>query len=218
MVMSSPRGPWKAKARVSQLCKPLWNCLHEHTTLSVLEYLVQFLSAKDALHFLQFWFSVASFKNALPTSVLPPNSSVTVTESDTLSLVQSEINDTRTLNPHHATTSAIRTGAIAVVPTPLPNSTIQNRKPTSLFSASCDSSSGACQSAPMTTEQSSGCSQEDIKAFSTSVNGVRGREGREDAVGKKGLNSECQRKAPDITRQTSLSKSAFYYYKEPILK
>ena len=215
--MSSPAEPWNGKARVSQLSKPLWDCLHDHTSLSVLEYFIQFLAAKDALHLLQFWFSVASFKNALPSSVLPPNNSETVTESGTLSQVQSgfEVKDTRTLKPQQVTTSSITTGAhtITVVPTVLPNSVVQSRSPTP-FSASCDPSNGAGQSAPMTTElvevnQSSGFSQEGIKAFSTSMNGVRGRVGREDEVSKKMSNIECQRKPPDITRQTSLSKSAF---------
>lgn len=209
--MSSPAEPWNGKTRVSQLSKPLWDCLHDHTSLSVLEYLIQFLAAKDALHLLQFWFSVASFKKALASSVLPPNN---VTESDTLSLVQSgfEVNVIRTLKPQQVTTSAITTGAdtITVVPTALPNSV----RSSTTFSASCDSSNGAGQSSPMTTElvevnQSSGCSQEDIKAFSTSVNGVRGRVGREDEVSKKMSNMECHRKPPDITRQTSISKSAF---------
>ena len=218
-VMSSPGEPWNGRARVSQLGKPLWDCLHDHTSLSVLEYLIQFLTAKDALPLLQFWFSVASFKNALPSSVLPPNNSETVTESGTLSLVQSgfEVNDTRTLKPQQATTSAIITGAdtISVVPTALPNSVIQSRSPTT-FSASCDSSNGADQSAPMKTElvevnQFSGCSQEDIKSFRASVNGVRGRGGMEGAVSKKRPNSEFQRTPPDITRQTSLSKSAFTF-------
>ena len=55
------------QTRVSQLSKPLWNCLHDQSPLSILEYFIQFMAAGDALHLLQFWFSVASFRNAIPS-------------------------------------------------------------------------------------------------------------------------------------------------------
>ena len=58
------------RERVSQLCKPLWECLNapDSSPLSVLEYFIQFMAARDALHLLQFWFSVASFRNAASSS------------------------------------------------------------------------------------------------------------------------------------------------------
>ena len=58
------------RARVSNLSKPLWNCLHsEQSPLSMLEYLIQFMAVRDALHLLQFWFSVDSFRKATSSSV-----------------------------------------------------------------------------------------------------------------------------------------------------
>ena len=59
------------RERVSQLCKPLWECLNAPDSshpLSVLEYFIQFMAARDALHLLQFWFSVASLRNAASSS------------------------------------------------------------------------------------------------------------------------------------------------------
>jgi hypothetical protein len=68
------RGVLAGKRRVSRLCQPLLNCLHsDQSPLSVLEYLIQFMAARDALHLLQFWFSVTSFRNAAPTSLTDSN-------------------------------------------------------------------------------------------------------------------------------------------------
>ena len=56
------------RSRVSKLSQPLWSCLHsDQSPLSVLEYLIQFMAAREALHLLQFWFSVASFEKATST-------------------------------------------------------------------------------------------------------------------------------------------------------
>ena len=62
--------------RVSQFCKPLWDCLNtsDQSPLSMLEYFIQFMAARNALHLLQFWFSVASFRGATPSLTRPGNS------------------------------------------------------------------------------------------------------------------------------------------------
>ena len=62
--------------RVSQLCKPLWDILHDQTPLSVLEYLVQFMDTRNSLHLLQFWFSVASFRKATSSGLSGANKSL----------------------------------------------------------------------------------------------------------------------------------------------
>ena len=51
--------------RTSQLCKPLSAILKDSGTLSVLDYFIQFMESEGALHLLQFWFAVESFKNAI---------------------------------------------------------------------------------------------------------------------------------------------------------
>ena len=59
-----------AASRTSQLCKPLAAILKDTeagSTLSVLEYFIQYMEEKDALHLLQFWFAVESFKTATPS-------------------------------------------------------------------------------------------------------------------------------------------------------
>ena len=53
--------------RTSQLCKPLAAILRDSGTLSMLEYFIQYMEEQDALHLLQFWFAVESFKIAAPS-------------------------------------------------------------------------------------------------------------------------------------------------------
>ena len=54
--------------RTSQLCKPLAAILKDSAgALSMLEYFVQYMEEQDALHLLQFWFAVESFKIAAPS-------------------------------------------------------------------------------------------------------------------------------------------------------
>ena len=54
--------PW-----TSQLCKPLAAILRDSGALSMLEYFIQYIEEQDALHLLQFWFAVESFKIAAPS-------------------------------------------------------------------------------------------------------------------------------------------------------
>ena len=59
-----------AASRTSQLCKPLAAILKDSgagSALSMLEYFIQYMEEKDALHLLQFWFAVESFKTATPS-------------------------------------------------------------------------------------------------------------------------------------------------------
>lgn len=51
-------------ARTSRLCKPLRALLRESSPQSMLDYFIQYMEAKGALHLLQFWFAVETFKNA----------------------------------------------------------------------------------------------------------------------------------------------------------
>ena len=57
--------------RTSQLCKPLAAILKDltaaNTPLSMLEYFIQYMEEQDALHLLQFWFAVESFKTVAPS-------------------------------------------------------------------------------------------------------------------------------------------------------
>jgi hypothetical protein len=57
--------------RTSQLCKPLIAILKDSeagsAALSMLEYFVQYMEEQDALHLLQFWFAVESFKTVAPS-------------------------------------------------------------------------------------------------------------------------------------------------------
>lgn len=56
--------------RTSQLYKPLAVILKDSETgsaLSMLEYFIQYMEEEDALHLLQFWFAVESFKTAAPS-------------------------------------------------------------------------------------------------------------------------------------------------------
>ena len=54
----------------SQLCKPLDVVLHEPSTFSVLNYFIQYMDSIGALHVVQFWLSVESFKSAETASNL----------------------------------------------------------------------------------------------------------------------------------------------------
>ena len=59
--------------RTSQLYKPLAAILKDSETgsaLSMLEYFIQYMEEEDALHLLQFWFAVESFKTAAPSPKL----------------------------------------------------------------------------------------------------------------------------------------------------
>ena len=55
---------WTSEARMSQLCKPLSAVLRDTSSLSMLEYFIQFMESIGALHLVQFWLSVESFKSA----------------------------------------------------------------------------------------------------------------------------------------------------------
>lgn len=55
---------WTSEARMSQLCKPLSAVLRDTASLSMLEYFIQFMESIGALHLVQFWLSVESFKSA----------------------------------------------------------------------------------------------------------------------------------------------------------
>ena len=55
---------WTSEARTSQLCKPLSAVLRDTSSLSMLEYFVQFMESVGSLHLVQFWLSVESFKSA----------------------------------------------------------------------------------------------------------------------------------------------------------
>lgn len=54
---SSPR-------QFSQLCKPLDVILRESSSFSILDYFIQYMDSIGALHVVQFWLSVKSFKSA----------------------------------------------------------------------------------------------------------------------------------------------------------
>lgn len=58
---------WNYIPRTSQLCKPLAAILKDSGALSMLEYFIQYMDEQDALHLLQFWFAVESFKIAAPS-------------------------------------------------------------------------------------------------------------------------------------------------------
>jgi len=55
---------WTSEARMSQLCKPLSAVLQDTSSLSMLEYFIQFMESIGALYLVQFWLSVESFKSA----------------------------------------------------------------------------------------------------------------------------------------------------------
>ena len=55
---------WTSEARTSQLCKPLSAVLRDTSSLSMLEYFIQFMESVGSLHLVQFWLSVESFKSA----------------------------------------------------------------------------------------------------------------------------------------------------------
>ena len=55
---------WTSEARTSQLCKPLSAVLQDTSSLSMLEYFIQFMESVGGLHLVQFWLSVESFKSA----------------------------------------------------------------------------------------------------------------------------------------------------------
>ena len=130
------RGVLAGKGRVSRLCQPLLNCLHsDQSPLSVLEYLIQFMAARDALHLLQFWFSVTSFRNATPTSLTDSNKPLCTSPPLPTSLgsdpggedsrlrdhkcpasVTKCVRETKTeQSPHTLVSAAVNCGSIAVV-------------------------------------------------------------------------------------------------------
>ena len=55
---------WTSEAQTSQLCKPLSAVLRDTSSLSMLEYFIQFMESVGSLHLVQFWLSVESFKSA----------------------------------------------------------------------------------------------------------------------------------------------------------
>ena len=50
-------------SQTSQLCKPLSAVLRDSAPLSMLDYFVQYMETEGALHLLQFWFAIETFKN-----------------------------------------------------------------------------------------------------------------------------------------------------------
>lgn len=52
--------------KTSKLCKSFCEVLRDSSTPSILEYFLQYMESVGALHIVHFWFSVESFKNALP--------------------------------------------------------------------------------------------------------------------------------------------------------
>lgn len=215
-----------SQMRVSQLCKPLWNCLHEQTPLSILEYLIQFMAARDALHLLQFWFSVTSFKNAIPSSAMAPSHS-NMPETVSELLVQGSKSrcgtiDTRTLQSQQASVkdnnvlTVTGSGAISLQPTTLPTALDSSSRITSVSTSYHRSTTDASQSVPVSVEvkQSGGCGD----STCGNMNGVSGGKEIEGedcvVVGRGNQVSMCgQRKGrtPEITRQTSLSKSILHF-------
>ena len=55
-------------APTSRLCKPLSAILKDSSTLSVLDFFVQYMERENALHLLQFWFAVESFKTVVSSA------------------------------------------------------------------------------------------------------------------------------------------------------
>ena len=60
----------------SDLCKPLSAILTDSSSVSMLDYFIQFMDSESALHIVQFWLTVEAFKSAPSnsTSVLLPTS------------------------------------------------------------------------------------------------------------------------------------------------
>ena len=183
--------------KFSQLWKPLCNCLHDHSSpLSVLEYLIQFMAARDALHLLQFWFSVASFQNAAPShSGATINTGYTDTQHCTPATtgvqVDKSTSHTQTTQPYHTTADlniAIQAQCTAV-PTPL--STI----PGNSVSTNCDSETDISVGGAITGVVCDG-----------SGKGMNGVAGRGEGGGRDGGHTMTHRP----TRQHSLSKSLLY--------
>ena len=54
--------------RASQLCKHLLEILSDSSPLSMLEYFIQFMESVGAVHLVQFWFCVESFKSAVTST------------------------------------------------------------------------------------------------------------------------------------------------------
>ena len=61
----------------SDLCKPLSAILMDSSSVSMLDYFIQFMDSESALHIVQFWLTVEAFKSAPSSSSsvrLPPSS------------------------------------------------------------------------------------------------------------------------------------------------
>lgn len=199
------------RLRVSQLCKPLWNCLHDQSPLSILEYFVQFMTTRNALHLLQFWFSVASFKNAQSSSMTEAPSHYSNNPTTSEPLVQGDDKSRfegscgRTLQSSQA--SAVHNNpAIAGVD----NSDGMPRSDQSTCHVS-----GSIRQTIGEVKPSGYCGDGDCDVSCieglNGLNGRRGREreGSEPVIGRGNQSSvESQREGatPEISRQTSLSK------------
>lgn len=196
--MQSSEGARPGEKRVSQLLKPLWNCLHEQSSpLSILEYLIQFMASRDAVHLLQFWFSVASFRNAAPS-----HSGADTRHTDTGHCtpatpgVQVDKNTLHTLitQPYHtAAEFNIRT------------QTECTAVPASLLTTPGTTDSGHCS----TEAAPSGVSI----TGAVSGRGINGVAGRGEGGGGRAGHAMTHR-PPDVSRQTSLSKQASLYQRE----
>jgi A-kinase anchor protein 10 len=210
------------KPRVSQLCKPLWNCLHDQSPLSILEYFIQFMTTRKALHLLQFWFSVASFKNALPSSTTeaPISSHHSITPTTSELLVQGDIESrcerssagilppSQTSVEHNNQAMAGADNTAVVLPK-AQNDDIKDH-------SSCHVSSSVRQSGAAVVEvKPSGCCGDGDCGVSCvgGLNGLNGRRGRERDGDKpevvrgnqSSMESQREGKTSEITRQTSLN-------------
>ena len=59
---------WAREPRASQLYKHLLEILTDSSPLSMLEYFIQFMESAGAVHLVQFWFCVQSFKSAVTSN------------------------------------------------------------------------------------------------------------------------------------------------------
>ena len=217
--------------RFSQLCKPLWECLHDQAALSVLEYLIQFMAARDALHLLQFWFSVASFKSAShssSTAAAPLNHSHTLAATSVVSGSHVCAAETRAIGtvqsqPMKADHNSLLMKSANSIPTSLPT-TPDNCTEITPTSASCHSLGGSASVPIQLYKEEAECDSL-IKALAvrqmaagddvhggggaSTMNGVGGGREGDVTVGREGQGSVGgvrNGRPEEITRQTSLSK------------
>ena len=205
------------RPRVSQLCKPLWNCLHDQSPLSILEYFIPFMTTRNALHLLQFWFSVASFKNAQPSSTTeapshcsnnPTTSEPQVQRDDKSRFERSSIGILQASVSHNKHAMAGVDNSTGVLPKP--QSEISDQSSYHVSDSIRQSSATVEEVKPLGYCGDGDCDVSCIGGLN-GLNGRRGREreGNEPVIGRgnqSSLESQKEGTAPEITRQTSLSK------------